>query len=53
MKHIKFRYKDELSNGEWRYQECILDSVESCIEVYGLAECEYEILSVEDIESEH
>lgn len=50
MKHIKFRYMDEYSRGEWSYQECIVNSVRECIEIYGLNECTYEILSVEDVQ---
>lgn len=49
MKHIKFRYKDEFTNGEWSYQECYLPSVQECIKCYGLDEIEYEILSVEEV----
>lgn len=50
MKRIKFRYKDSLSNWEWRYQECVMSSVSECIRAYALGvDCEYEILSVEDI----
>lgn len=49
MKHIKFRYKDEYSRGEWSYQECVCRSVQECIEWYGLNECEYEILSVDEV----
>lgn len=50
MVHIKFRYKDDLSKGEWKYQECIVSSVKECIELYGLGiDCEYEILSVEEV----
>ena len=48
MKHIVFKYRDEYTNGEWREQECIVDSVEECIKIYGLNECEYQIVSVED-----
>ena len=52
MKHIKFRYKDEYSKGEWSYQECIVESVRECIKLYGLdqPDVEYEILSVEEVE---
>lgn len=50
MKHIKFRYMDAMSNWEWRYQECTVSSVAECIRIYGLGvDCEYEILSVEDV----
>ena len=47
MVHVKFEYKDELSRGEWRQQECTVPSVEKCIEIYGLGiDCEYRIISV-------
>lgn len=49
MKHIKFRYKDELTNGDWSYQECVCGSVKECIDFYGLRECTYEILSIEEV----
>ena len=50
MKHITFRYKDEMSNWEWREQECVVHSVEECIKIYGLGvDCEYEILKVEEV----
>ena len=49
MLKIKFKNRDELSNWEWRNQECIMSSVEECKKVYGLGvDCEYEILSVEE-----
>lgn len=50
MLKIKFRYKDEMSNWEWREQECMMSSVEQCIRIYGLGvDCQYQILSVEEI----
>ena len=49
MVHIKFRYMDDYSGGRWSYQECIVSSVEECIELYGLNECIYEIISVEEV----
>jgi hypothetical protein len=50
MLHITFRYKDELSNWEWREQECTVHSVEECKRIYGLGvDCEYEILKVEEV----
>lgn len=45
---IKFRYKDEYTKGEWRYQECDVSSVKMCIELYGLDEIEHEILEVDE-----
>jgi hypothetical protein len=50
MLHIKFKYKDIYTNGEWREQECIVSSVRECKELYGLGvDCEYEIISVEEV----
>lgn len=50
MLHIKFKYKDEYTNGRWNEQECYLESVEECKRVYGLGvDCEYEIISVEEV----
>lgn len=53
MKHIVFRYKDEMSGGQWNIQECIVESIEKCIEIYGLETdptvYDFEILKVEDI----
>lgn len=47
---IKFEYRDALSKGEWRQQECTMSSVEKCIEIYGLGvDCEYRIISVEEV----
>ena len=50
MVKIKFRYKDEYTNGEWREQECIVNSLKECKEIYGLDECEYQIISIEEID---
>lgn len=50
MVHIKFEYKDALSNGEWRKQECTVSSLHECKRIYGLGiDCEYRIISVEEI----
>jgi hypothetical protein len=49
MLHIKFEYRDELSHGEWHEQECVVRSVRECIEWYGLNECEYRIIGVEEV----
>lgn len=51
MKRITFKYADALSNWQWRTQTCTVSSVEECIKIYGLGvDCEYEILTVEDVE---
>lgn len=47
MYEITFRYRDALSNWEWRTQSCVVSSVAECIRIYGLGvDCEYEIISV-------
>ena len=51
MQKITFKYADALSNWQWRTQSCVVTSVAECIKIYGLGiDCEYEILSVEDVE---
>lgn len=50
MLRIKFKYRDQMSNWEWREQECSVSSVEKCKEIYGLGiDCDYEIISVEEV----
>jgi hypothetical protein len=49
MYEIRFRYRDETSGGKWREQSCRMKSVEQCVEIYGLADCDHEILSVVDL----
>ena len=49
MLNITFRYKDAMSNWEWRTQSCIVTSVEECKRIYGLGtDCEYKILEVKE-----
>lgn len=49
MKKIEFEYKDKYTNGEWRKQMCIMESVDECVKWYGLGtDCEYRIISVEE-----
>lgn len=49
MLHIKFEYADEMSNWEWREQECTCSSVEQCKQMYGLGiDCEYRIKEVKE-----
>lgn len=51
MLHIKFKYMDRYTNGEWRTQECTVSSISECIKIYGLGiDCDYEILSVERVD---
>lgn len=49
MKRIIFEYRDEYTHGEWRKQECIVRSVAECKQIYGLDECEYRILEIEEL----
>lgn len=50
MVKINFQYRDSYSYPNWNTQECIVDSIEECKEIYGLGQdCEYEILSVENV----
>lgn len=52
MKRITFKYRDALSNWEWREQTCIMSSVAQAKEIYGLGvDCDYEITSVEELDS--
>ena len=48
MLEIEFEYKDTMSKGEWRKQSCRCESVDKCIEWYGLNEpdVEYKIKKV-------
>lgn len=51
MVHIVFEYADQLSNWEWRKQECTVRSLEECIRIYGLGvDCKYRILSVTPVD---
>ena len=50
MVKVKFKYRDDYSNGEWKEQECVVKSVEECKTLYGLGiDCDYRIISVEEI----
>lgn len=49
MLHIELKYKDEYTNGNWSYQECYVNSLRECMEIYGLNECEYEIIKIEEV----
>ena len=49
MLHIKFRYRDEYNYPNWSEQECIVRSLKEFKELYGLDECEYQIISIEEV----
>ena len=50
MVKVVFEYMDRYTNGEWRKQRCIVESVEKFKEIYGLGiDCDYRIISVEEV----
>jgi len=50
MVEVTFEYADEMSNGEWREQSCVVSSVEECKRIYGLGvDCDYRITSVKEV----
>ena len=50
MIRVKFEYRDEMSNWEWKRQECVVSSLEECKKIYGLGiDCDYRIISVEKL----
>ena len=50
MVRVVFEYKDAMSKGEWRQQECVARSIREVIEWYGLGyDCDYRIVSIEEI----
>ena len=52
MVRVVFEYMDRYTNGEWRQQRCIVESVEKCKEIYGLGiDCDYRIISVEEVQN--
>ena len=50
MLKISFKYRDEMSRGEWREQECVVSSVDECKKIYGLDDdptiIEYQITEI-------
>lgn len=50
MLNITFKYRDEMSNWEWRTQSCVVSSVKECKRIYGLGngDVEYEILEIKE-----
>ena len=50
---IVFAYVDEMSNGKWKEQECIVSSIAECKKIYGLDTdptiYDYKIISVNEI----
>ena len=52
MLNITFKYKDAMSNLEWRTQHCVVSSIEECKRIYRLdnGDVEYEIVEVKEVE---
>lgn len=47
---VMFKYKDKYTDGRWNSQKCVVESVDKCIELYGLGvDCEYKIISVKEV----
>lgn len=46
MLKIVFKYRDDYSYPNWNEQECIVNSLKECKEIYGLDFCEYQIISI-------
>lgn len=52
MVRVVFEYMDRYTNGEWNRQRCTVESVEKCIEIYGLGiDCDYRIISVGEVQN--
>jgi hypothetical protein len=54
MLEITYKYRDEMSKGEWRTQRCIVSSVEELKRIYGLdgsdpTLIEYEIIDIKEV----
>lgn len=52
MVEITFKYRDSMSNWQWRQQSCTVSSLGECKKIYGLDESDvdYEIISVEEVQ---
>lgn len=50
MVQVIFEYKDEYTYGNWIRQNCIVESLDECIEMYGLGrDCEYRIVDIQEV----
>lgn len=53
MVEVMFKYRDKYVDGKWTSQKCTAESVEKCIELYGLGvDCEYKIISVKEVSND-
>lgn len=46
---VRFKYRDEYSYPNWNEQECVVNTLQECIEFYGLNECEYQIIEIKEV----
>jgi len=51
--NIEFKFKDPYTKGNWKKQRCTVESLEECINIYGLEgdDVEYEITKIEEVKS--
>ena len=49
MVYVKFEYRDEWTGNHWSQQECIVNNIQECKDLYGLDEIEYRILEVKEV----
>lgn len=55
MLSISFKFRDDYTGDRWLYRHCLMESVEECIEIYGLTDpgVEYEILEVRKVDEKN
>ena len=50
MVQVIFEFKDEYTHGNWQRQSCTADSLDECIDMYGLGrDCEYRIIDIKEV----
>ena len=50
MLKITFEYHDfYCRDGKWNTQTCIVSSVAECIRLYGLDQCDYRIVDMQEV----
>jgi hypothetical protein len=52
MVQVIFEFKDEYTHGRWQRQSCTVESLDECIEHYGLGrDCEYRIIDIQEVKN--
>lgn len=52
MVQVIFEFKDEYTHGKWQRQSCTVESLDECIEMYGLGrDCEYRIIDIQEVKN--